>query len=62
MPATLGKLRRGYALPNAEALELIAAERREHPTRAERALAAILNKVNGGTREGRFRCEWDLQP
>jgi len=58
MLATLGKLRRRYALPNAETLELIAAERREHPTRAERALAAILNEVNGGALEGRFRREW----
>jgi very-short-patch-repair endonuclease len=58
MLATLRKLRRRYALPDPEALELIAAHRREHPTRAERALAAILNEVNGGALEGRFRREW----
>ncbi len=58
MLATLGRLRRRHTLPDAEALQLIAAERREHPTRAERALAAILNEVNEGTLEGRFRREW----
>jgi very-short-patch-repair endonuclease len=58
MLATLGRLRRRYALPDAKTLELIAAERREHPTRAERALAAILNEVNGHALEGRFEREW----
>jgi len=54
----MGRRRRRLAAPGTEALELIAAERREHPTRAERALAAILNEVNGGALEGRFRREW----
>jgi hypothetical protein len=35
MLATLRKLRRRYALPDAESIvELLAAHRREHPTRA----------------------------
>jgi very-short-patch-repair endonuclease len=58
MMASMGRRRRRLAAPGAEALELIAAERREHPTRAERALAAILNEVNEGVLEGRFRREW----
>ncbi len=58
MLSTLAKVRRRHTLPGAETLELIAAERREHPTRAERALATILNEVNGGALEGRFRREW----
>lgn len=57
MLATLRRLRRRYALPGPEALVLIAAHRREHPTRAERALAAILAEVNGGALEGRFERE-----
>ncbi len=52
------KLRRRRALPDAETLQLIAHERREHPTRAERALAAILNGLNDGALDGRFRREW----
>jgi very-short-patch-repair endonuclease len=56
--STLAKVRRRHTLPDAETLELLAAERREHPTRAERTLAAILNEVNGGALEGRFRREW----
>ena len=58
MLSTLAKVRRRHTLPDAETLELLAAERREHPTRAERTLAAILNEVNGGALEGRFRREW----
>lgn len=58
MLATLRRLRRPYALPAPRALELVAAERRERPTRAERRLAAILNESNGGALEGRFRREW----
>ena len=58
MLSTLAKVRRRQTLPDAETLELIATERREHPTRAERALATVLNEVNGGALEGRFRREW----
>jgi very-short-patch-repair endonuclease len=58
MLATLRRLRRPYALRAPHALELIAAERRERPTRAERALAAILNELNDGALEGCFRREW----
>jgi very-short-patch-repair endonuclease len=58
MMASMGRRRRRLTAPGAKALELIAAERREHATRAERALAAILNEVNGGALEGRFRREW----
>jgi very-short-patch-repair endonuclease len=58
MLATLAKVRRRHTLPDAETLELLAAERREHPTRAERALAAILGDVNGGALDGRFRREF----
>lgn len=39
-------------------MRLIVGERREHPTRAERALAAILGELNEGTLEGRFQREW----
>ena len=58
MLPTLARVRRRHALPDTETLDLIAAERRERPTRAERALAAILNEVNGHALEGRFECEW----
>jgi very-short-patch-repair endonuclease len=58
MLATLRKLRRRYALPDAESLEVLAAHRREHPTRAERALEAILAEIDGHALEGRFRREW----
>ncbi len=57
MLATLARLRRRYAPPDPEALALVAGERREHPTRAERALAAFLNEVNGHALEGRFERE-----
>jgi very-short-patch-repair endonuclease len=52
------KLRRRGTPRDAETLRLIADERRERPTRAERALAAILNGLNEGALEGRFRREW----
>ncbi len=52
------KLRRRRTLADPETLRLIADERREHPTRAERALAAILNGLNDGALDGRFRREW----
>jgi len=52
------RLRRRRTLADAETLRLIANERREHPTRAERALAAILNGLNEGALDGRFRREW----
>jgi very-short-patch-repair endonuclease len=58
MLATLAKLGRRYALPHPKSLEFIARDRRERPTHAERALAAILNEVNDGALEGRFRREW----
>ena len=58
MSSTLAKVRRRHTLPDAETLQLIAAERREHPTRAERTLATILNEANGGALDGRFRREW----
>jgi very-short-patch-repair endonuclease len=58
VPTTLARLRRRHRRPDAATLELAAAERREHPTRAECALTAILNEVNGGALEGRFRREW----
>src|SRR3989304_1355011 len=51
------KLRRRRTLRDAETLRLIADERREHPTRAERALAAILNGLNEGALHGRLRRE-----
>jgi very-short-patch-repair endonuclease len=52
------KLRRRRTLRDAETLRLIADERREHPTRAERTLAAILGGLNEGALDGRFRREW----
>ena len=52
------KLRRRRVLPDGETLQLLAHERREHPTRAERALAAILAGLNDGALDGRFRREW----
>jgi very-short-patch-repair endonuclease len=58
MLATLARLRRRYALPDPETLERIAQARRERPTRAERALEAFLNEVNGHALEGRFVREW----
>ena len=58
MLSTPAKVRRRHTLPDAETLQLIAAERREHPTRAERTLATILNEANGGALDGRFRREW----
>lgn len=51
------RLRRRAAPPDPEALRLIADVRREHPTRAERALAAILGELGGGTLDGEFRRE-----
>jgi very-short-patch-repair endonuclease len=58
MIPSLANRRRRRARLDAETLELIAAERRERPTRAERALATILVELNGGVLEGRFRREW----
>jgi very-short-patch-repair endonuclease len=58
MLATLARLRRRYALPDPAALEAVARERREHPTRAERALTGFLNELNGHALEGRFEREW----
>jgi len=58
MLATLRKLRRRYALRDPETLALVAQAHREHPTRAERALAAFLAEVNGHALEGRFVREW----
>jgi very-short-patch-repair endonuclease len=52
------RLRRRRTLADAETLRLIADERREHPTRAERALAAILSGLNQSALDGRFRREW----
>ena len=52
------QLRRCSAPPDAAALQSAAAARREAPTRAERALEAILNGLGGGALEGRFRREW----
>lgn len=57
MLATLARLRRRFALPDPAALERIAQDRRERPTRAERALAALLNEVSGHALEGRFERE-----
>jgi very-short-patch-repair endonuclease len=51
------RLRR-RAPPDAAALQRVAEARREGPTRAERALEAILNGLAGGALEGRFRREW----
>jgi very-short-patch-repair endonuclease len=56
--ATLRRLRRRYARPDPANLALVAQERRDRPTRAERALAALLNEVNGHALEGRFEREW----
>ncbi len=58
MLATLARLRRRYARPDPETLALAAQARRERPTRAERALEAFLNEVNGHALEGRFAREW----
>ena len=55
--ASLARLRRRYALRDPETLALVAQARREHPTRAERALAAVLAEVNGHVLEGRFERE-----
>jgi very-short-patch-repair endonuclease len=52
------RLRRRGTPRDPEALALVAAERREHPTRAERTLAAILSELNAGALDGRFRREW----
>jgi very-short-patch-repair endonuclease len=52
------RLHRRRTLPDAETLELIAHERREHPTHAERALATILAGLSDGALDGRFRREW----
>jgi very-short-patch-repair endonuclease len=52
------KLRRRGTPRDAETWRLIADERRERPTRAERTLAAILSGLNEGALEGRFRREW----
>jgi very-short-patch-repair endonuclease len=57
MVATRHRLRRRFAAPDPEALELAATARREHPTRAERALERLLNESNGGALAGRFRRE-----
>ena len=54
----IDKLRRRGTPPDPEALQLLAAGRREHPTRAERALGAILDELNEGALDGRFRREW----
>lgn len=58
MLSTLARVLRRYARPDPEALALVAQARRERPTRAERALEALLNEVNGHALEGRFRREW----
>ena len=52
------RLRRRPALPDAATLQRTADARREHPTRAETALAAILCGLNDGALDGRFRREW----
>ena len=52
------RLRRRSAPRADAALEQIAQARREAPTRAERALEAILNGLAGGALEGAFRREW----
>jgi len=52
------RIRRRGTPPDPEALQKIADERREHPTRAERALEAILNGLNASALAGRFRREW----
>lgn len=58
MLATLARLRRRYTLRDPETLARVAQARREHPTHAERTLAAILNEANGHALEGRFEREW----
>jgi len=50
--------RRRDTFHDGEALQLAADERREHATRAERALAAFLSGLNEGALDGRFRREW----
>jgi very-short-patch-repair endonuclease len=52
------RLRRRSAPRDGAALEDIALARREAPTRAERALEAILNGLAGGALAGEFRREW----
>jgi len=52
------RLRRRSAPRDCAALEEIAQARREAPTRAERALEAILNELAGGALAGAFRREW----
>jgi very-short-patch-repair endonuclease len=52
------RLRRRATPPDPEALQRVADERREHPTRAERALAVILSELSAGALDGRFRREW----
>jgi very-short-patch-repair endonuclease len=52
------RLRRPRAPPDAGTLQSAAEARREDPTRAERALEAILNGLGEGALEGRFRREW----
>jgi very-short-patch-repair endonuclease len=52
------RLRRRGTPPDADALQLVAAERREQPARAERARSAILSGLNEGALDGRFRREW----
>jgi very-short-patch-repair endonuclease len=51
------RLPRRAAPPDPEALQRIADARREHPTRAEHALAAILGELAGGALDGGFRRE-----
>jgi very-short-patch-repair endonuclease len=51
------RLLRRAAPPDPAALQLIADVRRERPTRAERALAALLGELGGGALEGEFRRE-----
>jgi very-short-patch-repair endonuclease len=51
------RLHRRPAPPDPEALQTIADARREHPTRAERALEALLGELNGGALDGEFRRE-----
>lgn len=58
MLASLARLRRRYALRDPETLALVAQARREHPTRAERALEIFLAEVNGHALQGRFEREW----
>lgn len=53
-----GRLRRRRTPREPDALQRIADERREQPTPAERALAAILSELDEGALDGRFRREW----